>query len=226
MMQTQASIWRSPRNPLLRAVYLRQLYFSGAQSVWLALLAGACVAIAFDALLRHGYGRSGEFTLRVIADTGLGFVAPVLLGLLVTARSASAIASELAAMRTNGEIDVLRRHGISPIEYLLAPRVFGLALGTALLFVYFAGAALLTGALLNTLTHPLATLQHLLFSQDITPLRNGLLRSALFGTLIGLTAGLLGLFARPRHTEIPRAASRAVVMSLVLMFVGAAVVLL
>jgi len=217
------SIWRHLRTTALRTVYLRQLYFSGAQSTWLVVLSGASLAVVLNALIRQQYGRSSEFTLHLLASIGLEYIAPVFLSLLVIARSASAIASELAAMQVNGEIRLLRRHGISPYEYLVAPRVVGLIAGCVLLFGFFALGALFTGALLATPLHPLATLERLAVTQGLGPVRAGLLRCAMFGTVIGLTASLLGLNAPRLTTEIPRAASRAVVMSLLLVLLANAV---
>jgi len=220
------AIWRHLRTPALRAVYLRQLYFSGTQSAWLALSSGASIAVVLNALIRRQYGQSSQFTLHIVSSIGLEYVAPVLLSLLVIARSASAIASELAAMQVNGEILLLQRQGISPYEYLVAPRVFGMIAGSVLLFAFFALGALFTAALLSTPLHPLATLQRLAMTQGWQPVLGGLMRCALFGAVIGITASLLGLDAPRLSTEIPRTASRAVVLSLLLVLVANAVVAL
>ncbi len=57
--------------------------------------------------------------------------------MIVIARSGTAIAAELGAMKINGEIAALERLGIDPERYLLLPRVIGAATSVMLLTIYF-----------------------------------------------------------------------------------------
>jgi len=206
------------RNPV-RMVYWRQLYFSGAQGALLCMVIGACFAMALYGLLHNTYGQSGDFILTSLAAVGLAEFAPLLIAIVLVARSASAMASELATMHVNGEVRFLQRMGIAPLEYLVVPRVISMMLAALLLFLYFAALMMITGSLLIAPAQPMLALYQLAeISQGIS-LRDGLFRSGIFGVVIGSIACWQGLRAENHTNAIPKAASRAVLRGLLAIFV-------
>jgi phospholipid/cholesterol/gamma-HCH transport system permease protein len=207
------------RAPVLAAVYLRQLYFTGVQAAALAALAGAMMAWVFFNILHGRFHNDSDLTLRILSTIGLQELAPVTVTLLLVARSVSAVVTELASMRVSGEIRTLLRHGIDPIEYLVAPRAVGFILGSALLFVYFAAGALLAGGFLAVPGHPLAELYRLAQNVPAQPLKHGILRCMTFSASVAVAACALGINVRERSTAVPRTAARAVILSLVVLFV-------
>ena len=50
-------------------------------------------------------------------------LAPVLAAVVVTARAGSTMASELGNMRVTEQIDAITTMGVSPVQYLVVPRV-------------------------------------------------------------------------------------------------------
>src|SRR4051812_21649969 len=53
-------------------------------------------------------------------------IGPIVVAILVVARSAAAIAGEFASMSANGEIDALRAMGLDPVKYLVVPKLAAL----------------------------------------------------------------------------------------------------
>lgn len=212
----------SPRHWLrapVRRVLERQLYFTGAESVALVILIGIALGAIIVAQLHYTFGQSGTNTLRLLAQLLLNELAPLVTALIMIARSSSAMASELAAMQVNREIWMLRQFGVSPAHYLVFPRVAGMVVASIFLALYLALAALLTAALMTA--GPNAW-DELLQLGDAVPLQSvlgGLVKTAIFGSVIALMACRCGFRAGHAMTDIPRAASRAVVRSLVLVFV-------
>lgn len=212
----------SPRQWLrapVRRVLARQLYFTGFESLGLVLPIGIAVGAIVVAQLHLNVGQSGAETLRLLARLLLTELAPLLTALILIARSSSAMASELAAMRVNHEIWMLTQFGVSPLHYLVLPRVLGMLVAGSLLALYLALAALLTGALMTAGPNAWSELRLL---GDLLPLPQvlgGLAKTALFGAVIALLACRAGLRAGTAMTDIPRAASKAVVNSLVVVFV-------
>lgn len=206
------------RTPVRRAL-ARQLYFSGLESLWLVLLIGIAVGAIIVSQLHFGIGQSGSETLRLMAGLLLGELAPLLTALILIARSSSAMASELAAMRVNNEIWMLAQFGVNPAHYLLLPRVTGMLVASVLLAIYLAVAALVAGALLVSGPNAIGELARLADALSLSTVVMGLLKTALFGFVVALIACRTGLRAGGAMTEIPRAASRAVVSSLVAVFV-------
>lgn len=208
-------LWR--RLPT-RRVYLKQVYFSGLQSLPLILLVGTAVAGIIIGQLRN-FGESPKESIDILLTITLDELAPLLTAFLIAARSAPAMASELATMQANGEVRLLARLGVPPLHYLVIPRVAGMTTGSMLLAIYFGFAATAAGSAFAAGSHMLDALALVAESLEIAVLTMCLVKSALFGTAIALIACYTGLSARGSYTEVPIAASRAVVRSLAVVFV-------
>ena len=83
---------------------------------------------------------------RIMVWLAVREIAPLFTAILVVARSGTAITSELAQMKIGGEIEALERMGIPVSQYLVLPRVLGVALSLIFLAVYFAFGTILGGA--------------------------------------------------------------------------------
>jgi len=218
--------WRRLWRPPMTSVLLRQLYFTGVESLVLIIAIAIAVGGIIVNQIHYQYGQAGSETLRLLSLLTLNELSPLLTALILIARSSSAMASELAAMQVHGEIRILRRLGLSVRDYLLLPRVLGMVLASFFLSLYFSAATLLAAALavggFNG-PHELALLG------DSLPWRavgQGVLKSLLFGLAIALMACRAGMRGGVAMTDIPKAASQSVINSLVAVFAVDLVVLL
>jgi phospholipid/cholesterol/gamma-HCH transport system permease protein len=196
-----------------RRVYFKQVYFSGLQSLPLVLLVGAATASILIMQVRN-FGSSPKESIDILLNITLSELAPLLTAFLVTARSAPAMASELATMQANGEIRLLMRLGVPPLEYLIIPRVTAMSTSVLLLSLYFAFAATLAGSALAAGVHMFDALSLVAQSIEFGVVISCLLKSMLFGAAIALGSCYTGLSARGSYTEVPIAASKAVVRGL------------
>ncbi|NJD35472.1 MAG: ABC transporter permease, partial [Betaproteobacteria bacterium] len=119
---------RELRRPLLREQLYRQIFGAGVAAmpviVVLAMLTGALAATQLSALI----GADSDLMQRMLF-LGLFYeLAPLLSALVVVARSSAGIASELAVMRVHDEFTALRRMGVPAADYLLLPRIVGMAI--------------------------------------------------------------------------------------------------
>lgn len=221
-MKNTASLLLSPhywfRAPV-RRVLARQLYFTGLESLLLVLLIGMALGAITVSQLHYKFGQSGADTLRLLAQLLSSELAPLLTALILIARSSSAMASELAAMRVNNEIWMLTQFSVNPVHYLFLPRITGMLLASIFLAIYLALAALLTAALLTSGPNALNELYLLSDALPVSDALSGLAKIALFGVVIAAIACRAGFRAGHAMTDIPRAASSAVVSSLLAVFV-------
>jgi len=58
-------------------------------------------------------------------------------------------------MKVNKEIDALLSLGISPVSYLVAPRIVGMVASIVLLMFYFSATSVLGGYIISSLSNPL-----------------------------------------------------------------------
>lgn len=201
-----------------RRVYLKQVYFSGLQSLPLVLLVGAAVSgIIVDQL--RSFGESPKRSMDILLTITLNELAPLLTAFLMAARSAPAMASELATMQVNGEVRLLLRLGVPPLGYLVIPRIAAMATGSVLLTIYFAFAAMFAGSAFAAQAHMFAALASIDESMRIGIMLLCIMKSLLFGITIALVACHTGLAAGRSFTDVPIAASRAVVRALACVFI-------
>ena len=210
-----------------KRIITAQIWFTGVQALPLVTGAGLLVAAAMMGL---GYTKMAalgfESNFGDLMSLGvLRLLGPLLTALIVVARSCTAITTELANMKLGNEIDAVAAHGINPLAYLAVPRLLGVALANAALTVWMCAAAYLGCFLVAPLMRTVSLPQFLKILADaVSP--GDLLRCVSAGLLFGLAIPAVAVYHGmnvPRDiNEIPRAGSRAVVASLLVIFALAA----
>ncbi len=205
----------------VRNVLLKQLYFTGIQSAGpisvMGFLAGMIMVMHVSSLV----GRNELLTLHVLIWIVVRELGPLLTAIVIVGRSSSAIASELAAMQVNGEIKSLRRMGISPVEYLVMPRMLAMTITSAALTFYFQVVAIGTGMVVTAWNIDVSLIGEIGHFFEMISYRDifaALLKSLCFGMLVSVVSCYYGLTVNRAMTGIPVAASRAVMRSLLAVF--------
>ena len=204
------------RPPYRVGLLLAQAEFVGVGSLFIVLLTGLFTGLVFALQSSFAFAKfnaEGLVGATVVISLARE-LAPVLTGLMVTGRAGSAIATELGTMRVSEQIDALETMAISPIQYLVVPRVFALILTMPLLtvlfnFVGFIGAYTVSvfqagineGTFMGRI-HRVVELEDLL---------GGLMKSAVFGGVIGLVACYKGMAATGGSKGVGMAATSTVV---------------
>jgi phospholipid/cholesterol/gamma-HCH transport system permease protein len=149
--------------------------------------------------------------------------APVLTAVVVAARVGSAIAAELGTMVVTEQVDALRSLGISPVQYLVAPRLLASVLMLPILasFANLAGVAGgylvavfgagVSGGVFTT------SARNLLEPRD---LYLGLVKCFVFGAIIAVVGCQQGLGTRGGAAGVGRSTTAAVVTGIVLVYVA------
>lgn len=202
-----------------RRVLWRQLHFSGLEALPLMLLIGIASGIIISGTLHLRFGQNQADSLRLLSLITLSALAPLLTALVLIARSSSAMASELAFMKVQGEVSSLQWQHIHPVDYLMMPRVLGMAIAGMILAINMSLATIFAGSLLTAGSAAIDQLFQL--AGTIRPIVLLLTagKTLLLTMVVACIACLCGLSAQQSYTEIPRAASRAVVYGLISVFV-------
>lgn len=144
-------------------------------------------------------------------------IGPIVVAILVVARSAAAIAGEFASMSANGEIDALRVMGLDPVKYLVVPKLAALLIALPTLTAIAVTLAVIGGWLGTSVVLGYNTalyLEHLHESLAIRDVGVGLAKSIILASLIGIVAADEGLRVERRVSAIGAAATRSVVYCL------------
>jgi len=216
------TIDRGRMRPVVRAVLYRQILFTGVQAIpFTALIAGlVAMIVVVQAQLGGGMGEGVGRLLVVVIVRELG---PLVVGVIVVARSCSAIAAELGNMRVGKEIDSLVAMGVDPFEYLVLPRLTGVAVAVMCLTVVFVTVSLGAGAGISALLAQKTGAGEIirLIGENLQPVDHlvVLAKTLVPGLLMAAISCHEGLSASRSVTAVPPAVTAAVVRSLAAVFV-------
>lgn len=206
------------RPPYRFGQLLAAMEFIGVQSVFIVALTGVfsgmVLALQTTNSLR-AFGAEGMVGM-ITAKSLVMEIAPVFSALMVAARAGSAMAAELGNMRVTEQIDALVTMAVSPVQYLLSPRLLASVLMTPLLCVLYTCVGM--GGAWLVAVHWLAVDPGIFVSkieQQVVPsdFSMGLIKAAVFGFLISAISCTRGYNASGGARGVGLATTQAVVHS-------------
>ena len=138
---------------------------------------------------------------------------PLLAAFIIIARSATAIATEMAGMVISHEIEAYIAVGVDPIDHLAVPRFLGVTISTFLLTVYFSLFGLVGSFAVAQIINPMPAAVYfgnLLAALKVQDIIISIIKGLSFGAIVSIVAILSGLQVERASTEIPVAGLRAV----------------
>ncbi|MGO9830347.1 MAG: MlaE family ABC transporter permease [Myxococcaceae bacterium] len=201
-----------------------QFDFVGVGSVLIVALTGLFTGMVFATQSWSAFERFGAESLvgPTVAITITRELAPVLSALMITMRAGSATCTELGTMRVTEQVDALETMAVSPVQYLVVPRVLAGLLMGPLLAMLFDTAGIFGGFAVAVLIKGLSVGTFLLRTQDIVgpdDVTEGLVKAAVFGLVVMLIACYRGYYASGGAKGVGQATTQAMVTSAVSVFV-------
>ncbi|NQX89017.1 MAG: ABC transporter permease [Halioglobus sp.] len=149
------------------------------------------------------------------------------MGVLMTAvvmagRTGAAYAAQLGTMQTNEEIDAIRTMGISPMEFLVVPRMLALIVIMPLLTIYADLLGIIGGGIVAA-GMGIAPSQYMIQGETtltITHVSVGLTKALVFAVLIAMAGCRAGMNSGRSSAAVGQAATNAVVTSIVYLIVA------
>jgi phospholipid/cholesterol/gamma-HCH transport system permease protein len=220
----QTIVWLV-RPPYRIGQVLSAMEFIGVQSIFIVALTGTfsgmVVTLQTVYALRafSAEGRVGG----IVAVSLLRELAPVFTAIMVTARAGSAMAAELGNMRVTEQIDAVTTMGVSPVQYLLSPRLLASMIMVPLLCALYASVGMAGSYLVAVLWLGgdtgiwMQSIRDLAVPKDLTM---GLIKSVAFGFILTAISCRYGYFAKGGARGVGEATTRAVVDSCVTILVA------
>lgn len=219
------ALWRAVTPPYYPTRILEQLakigWFSLPVVGLTALFTGAALA---QQIYTGGSRFNAESTVPAIVVIGMvRELAPVLAGLMVAGRVASAMAAELGTMRVTEQLDALVTLRTDPYRYLVVPRLIACVIALPLLVLAANSIGILGGWFLatarlgfNSGTYLTVTRQFLEMDDIVT----SLVKAAVFGFFIGLMGCYNGFISSGGAAGVGRATTNAVVSAFILILLS------
>jgi phospholipid/cholesterol/gamma-HCH transport system permease protein len=197
-----------------------QLYRVGVKSIGVVMLVtfaiGVILSLQIVPILEQ-YG-AGDQIASIIGIAFFRELGPLVGAIVLTGFAGASIAAEIGTMAVNEELKALRSHAISPVRFLVVPRVIAAMIMTTCLAVLSSIMGILGGMLTTKaiIDMPYAAYLDLTFDMVETgDIVTGLVKAAVFGVLIGALACQLGLAVRGGASGVGNATTRTVVISIV-----------
>ena len=192
---------------------------SGAQALPIAgmisFLTGLIFAFVGAVQLRQ-FG-AGIYVANLVAVAMAREMGAIMTGIIMAGRTGAAFAAQIGSMKVSEEIDAFKTLAISPIDFLVAPRLIALCVMMPMLVLYadmigiFGGAIVGIGALGISWTQYWNQTVGVIGIGDIF---TGLLKSSVFGVIVAIAGCQKGIQCGNNAAAVGDAATSAVVLAI------------
>ncbi len=142
---------------------------------------------------------------------------PLVTSILLAARSGSAFAAEIGTMKINEELDALTTMGLSPMRFLVVPKLLSALAMVPLMTVFFNMASLVGGALVMlSMGFPLVTFTSRVFTYvHYNDFFGGMAKALVFAVLVAGVGCLRGMQTRSGASAVGLSTTSAVVTGII-----------
>jgi len=147
--------------------------------------------------------------------------------IIMAGRTGASFAAQLGTMTANEEVDALETMGLSPMEFLVVPRMLALMLMMPLLCLYSDVLGILGGSVVGVGMLDIGFVGYMDETQRAVGINDfgaGLIKAAVFGTIVAISGCMRGMQCGRSAAAVGAAATSAVVTSIVLIVVASGVI--
>jgi phospholipid/cholesterol/gamma-HCH transport system permease protein len=143
--------------------------------------------------------------------------------IVMAGRTGAAFAAQLGTMEVNEEIDALKTLGISPMEFLVMPRMLALVLMLPLLCLYSNFMGILGGGMVGVALLDISPIHYFHETKAALSLMQflpGIIKAVVFGVMVALSGCLRGMQCKRSASAVGEASTSAVVTAIVAIIVS------
>lgn len=150
----------------------------------------------------------------------------IMVGIVMSGRTGAAFAAELGSMKVNEEISAFKTFGISPIEFLVLPRVIALVMMFPLLTIFGDVIGMLGGMSIGIGISDISCDQYInrtFAALNLTQISTGVGKSLVFGVIVACVGCQKGLECENSSSGVGMATTSSVVQSITWIIVADAI---
>jgi phospholipid/cholesterol/gamma-HCH transport system permease protein len=147
-------------------------------------------------------------------------------GIIIAGRTGASFAAQLGTMQVNEEIDAFKTLGISPIDFLVLPRILALMMMVPLLTLYAGFVGMLAGLLVSVTIFDIGTFAYYNETLRALQLKHfmvGLTKGSVYGAMVAYAGCLRGIQCGRSAEAVGEAATSAVVTGILLITISASI---
>ena len=210
---------RHGRVPFRAASFFRHTERAGVDSVPLVGLVSFFLGLTMALLTGYQLQRFGTERLipGLVAISFTRELGPLITGIMLAARVGAAFTAELGTMQVSEEVEAIEAIGIGPLRFLAAPRMLALFFLMPCLSTVSNIAAIAASSLISRAYFHIAFVYFVDLVRDSLLIRDiitGVLKSFIFGLLIGAIACYRGLTVKGGAAGVGTATTSSVVTAI------------
>lgn len=150
----------------------------------------------------------------------------IMVGIVMSGRTGAAFAAELGSMKINDEISAFKTFGISPMEFLVFPRILALLLMFPLLTIFADVIGMIGGLVIGIGMFDISYEQYAsrsIAALNLVQLSTGIGKSLIFGIIVGVIGCRQGIACEKSSSGVGLATTSAVVQSITWIIVADAI---
>ncbi|MBV8099158.1 MAG: ABC transporter permease [Verrucomicrobia bacterium] len=181
----------------------------------ISFLTGLILAFVASIQLRQ-FG-AGIYVANLVAVAMAREMGAIMTGVIMAGRTGAAFAAQIGSMKVSEEIDALDTLAISPMDFLVSPRVVALFLMMPLLGFYSDLLGIAGGAVVGLGVLHITLLQYwnqTVGSMGLEDIITGVVKSGVFGVIVALTGCQRGMNCQNNAAAVGNAATSAVVLAI------------
>jgi phospholipid/cholesterol/gamma-HCH transport system permease protein len=153
-------------------------------------------------------------------------VGALMTGIIIAGRTGAAFAAQLGTMQVNEEIDAFKTMGISPIDFLVLPRMLALMLMVPILTLYASFVGILAGMLISSTIFDITIFEY--YTETVRALEFkhflvGISKGSVYGVMVAFSGCLRGMQCGRSAEAVGEAATSAVVTGILLITISASI---
>ena len=150
----------------------------------------------------------------------------IMTGIVLAGRTGASYAAIIGSMQVNEEVDALQSLGISPVDYLVMPRLIALAIMTPLLVLYSDFMGIVGGFIVGSVVLDIDALEYITFTRralKYSHLVVGVIHGFAFGIVVAVAGCYQGLRSGKSAEAVGTATTSAVVNAIVFIIIVTAI---
>ncbi len=158
------------------------------------------------------------YVAALVAISMIRILGAIMTGIIMAGRTGASYAAEIGTMRVNDEIDALKIMGVSPIQFLIVPRVLALTIAMPILTIIADIVAIFGGMCVAVAIMNVSIIEYWHTTMDWLSFNNfavGVLHGWLFGWVISIAGCWCGIHTKRTADGVGHATTRAVVAGIV-----------
>lgn len=221
-------VFVSGRSQLRKADFLMLLQTTGPQALGIVSLLSFLMGliVAFVGVVQLQKFGADIYVADLVGVAMTRELGAVMLGVIMAGRTGAAFAAQIGSMRVNEEVDALTCFGISPMQFLVLPRVFALILMMPLLCVCADLVSIVGGMVVAVGISDVTATQYIRQIEAAVALNDllgGIFKSIVFGVIIAIAGCYRGLNCGKDASSVGLATTSAVVTAITWIVVADAI---